>query len=316
MPWHFDMTSANISALAEMIDGDPPSFTTADPDKISIVQFAPPAALSPYVTQIYFFECSDKFVRDFQPAALGHLVFFLSGGGELRFGNGDTATLDNVSLFGPCTAAAEFSLNGPFLDFGLALSPLGFVALTGKPASAYADRLVNADELFGPEITDLATRFQQGHADGSIRHIDMIREVSAFLLTKARAVPASHIGLIQIVAAWISSEFDPDVDLLYSKLDMSRSTATRLITRYFGSPPKPLMRKYRALRAASHLCDPACSEELRVRVESLFYDQPHMIREIRHFTGRTPGALDGDDAKILRMWLSKDNYRDLDADPG
>ncbi len=310
------MAESNISVLADQVDGDAVSFATADPEKIAILQFAPPAELSPYVTQIYFFECRDRFVRDFQPAALGHLVFFLRGGGELRFGNGNTATLDNVSLFGPCMAAAEFSLHGPFLDFGLALSPLGFVALTGKPASAYADRLVHAADMFGPDISALATRFQCGFEDGSLNHADLIHEVTAFLLPKVRHIPASHIGLIQIAAAWLSSEYDPDVDLLYSKLDMSRSTATRLITRYFGSPPKPLMRKYRALRAASHLCDPACPPELRTRIESLFYDQPHMIREIRHFTGRTPGALDGDDAKILRMWLSKDNYRVLDAYPG
>ena len=80
--------------------------------------------------------------------------------------------------------------------------------------------------------------------------------------------------------------------------------------------PKQLMRKYRALRAATVLCDPEAPPGLRTKVESLFYDQPHMIREIRHFTGRTPGALDSDDTKILRVWLSKDNFRQLEAYPG
>jgi len=94
------------------------------------------------------------------------------------------------------------------------------------------------------------------------------------------------------------------------------STAARLITRYFGTPPKQLMRKYRGVRAASLLVDPNCTPELRAKVESLFYDQPHMIREIRQFAGRTPGALDGDDSRILRMWLSKDNYRDIETFPG
>ena len=59
------------------------------------------------------------------------------------------------------------------------------------------------------------------------------------------------------------------------------------------------MRKYRALRAASVLVDANCTPDLRAKVESLFYDQPHMIREIRQFAGRTPGALDGDDAESL-----------------
>jgi AraC-like DNA-binding protein len=287
-----------------------------DPDKFEIVQFAPPAALAPFVTQIYFFESDEQNIHDAQPAALGHLVFFLRGSGTLAFQDGHIDPLHPASVFGPCTAASKFTLTGPFLDFGVALSPLGFVALTGKPASAFADRLVDAAELFGPEISALAVRFKSGIADGSLRYTDLVREITTFLLSRVRAVPNSHIAVIQIVAQWISSEFDPDVDALYAQLDTSRSTATRIIVRYFGSPPKPLMRKYRALRAASHLCDPTCTPELRAKIESLFYDQPHMIREIRHFTGRTPGALEDDDAKILRMWLSKDNYRDVETFPG
>jgi hypothetical protein len=60
----------------------------------------------------------------------------------------------------------------------------------------------------------------------------------------------------------------------------------------------------------------ASTDALRTQIESLFYDQPHMIREIRQFAGRTPGALDGEDTKILRIWLSKDNYRDIETFPG
>jgi AraC-like DNA-binding protein len=144
----------------------------------------------------------------------------------------------------------------------------------------------------------------------------MVEQTTAFLLPFLKPVPASHIELIQTVSRWISSEFDPDVEALFAKLTQSRSTATRIIRNYFGASPKQLMRKYRALRAATLLCDPDATPEMRTRVESLFYDQPHMIREIRHFTGRTPGALDSDDTRILRVWLSKDNFRQLEAYPG
>ena len=119
--------------------------------------------------------------------------------------------------------------------------------------------------------------------------------------------------MIQTVIRWISSDFDPDVEQLYTKLDMSRSTAARLITRFFGCAPKLLMRKYRALRAATIMIDPNATAEMRSQVESIFYDQPHMIREIRQFAGRTPGALDSNNAKVMRLWLSKENYRDIES---
>lgn len=309
-----------VSQLAERESGwtaqDNAADTYVAPDKIEVMQFTPPTALAPYVTQIYFFRCEESHIHDVQPAALGHLVFLLSGTGTLRFHDGHVDQVAPVAVFGPGLAAAEFTFAGPLHDFGLALSPLGFVALTGKPANSYADRAVPASELFGPEINILAERFINGYADGSMRLAEMVEAVTAFLLTRIRPVPQAHVAMIQTVTSWLSSDLDPDVEALYAQLNMSRSTAARLITRYFGSAPKPLMRKYRAVRAASLLCDPACTPELRDRVESLFYDQPHMIREIRQFAGRTPGALDSDDAKILRIWLSTDNYRDIDSYPG
>jgi AraC-like DNA-binding protein len=286
------------------------------PDKIEIANFAPPAELAPYVTQIYFFRCDEKHIQDRQPAALGHLLFLLSGVGSLQFQDGHVDPVSGAAVFGPGLAAAEFAFDGPLHDLGFALSPLGFVALTGKPANHYADKAVPASDLFGPDIDILFADMQQGHRDGSMRISGMVEMVSNFLMKRVRAVPMAHQVMIQRVVGWLSSDLDPDVDKLYPLLDMSRSTAARLITRYFGTPPKQLMRKYRALRAASLLVDSNCTPELRAKIESLFYDQPHMIREIRQFAGRTPGALDGDDARILRMWLSKDNYRDIETFPG
>jgi AraC-like DNA-binding protein len=286
------------------------------PDKIEVVQFAPPAELAPFVTQIYFFRCDEKHIQDRQPAALGHLIFLLSGTGELKFQDGHVDPISGATIFGPGLAAVEFRIDGPLYDLGFALSPLGFVALTGRPANQFADKAVPASELFGPEIDAMMQSFSDGYRKGDMRIAEMVEQVSHFLLQRLCKVPMPHMQMIKTVIDWLSSDLDPDVDQLYPQLEMSRSTAARLITRYFGCAPKPLMRKYRALRAASLLVDPACTPELRAKIESLFYDQPHMIREIRQFAGRTPGALDGDDAKILRIWLSKDNYRDIETFPG
>ncbi len=286
------------------------------PDKIDITHFAPSAMLAPFVTQIYYFRCEERETKDRQSAALGHLMFFLSGSGVVQFDKGEATTVSGAMQYGPGLAAAEFVLSGPAHILGFVLSPLGFVALTGKPANLFADRAVRAAEIYGPEIDRIADAFSAGRADGSLRIADMIAQATGFLLRQVRSVPPAHVTMIRKVIDWLSSDLDPDVEMLYAQLNMSRSTAARLITRYFGCPAKPLMRKYRAVRAATVLVDPQCTPELRAKVESLFYDQPHMIREIRQFTGRTPGALDGDDSRILRMWLSKDNYRDVETFPG
>lgn len=283
------------------------------PDMMELVKFLPPPALAPFVTQIYFFRCDQEHVRDFQPAAPGHLIFLLKGSGILKFQDGHVDAVTKASVIGPGLASVELNLEGPLHDLGFALSPLGFVALTGKAANHYVDRAVPASELFGSAIDVLTDRFIAGHAAGTMRLAEMVDEVAAFLLSRLKPLPASHVHLVQTVIGWLSSDFDPDVELLYAQMDMSRSTTVRLITKYFGSAPKQLMRKYRALRAATIMIDPTASSQIRSQVESIFYDQPHMIREIRQFAGRTPGALDSDDAKVMRLWLSKENFRDIES---
>ena len=81
----------------------------------------------------------------------------------------------------------------------------------------------------------------------------------------------------------------------------------RLTKRYFGLPPHTLLRKTRALKAAVVLANPNATEAQLSRVADFYYDQPHMIREIRHFVGRTPGVLRdlGSDELTRRLGLGK-----------
>jgi AraC-like DNA-binding protein len=286
------------------------------PDKISVTHFAPPAALSAYVTQIYTFLCSEQFIRGMQPAALGQILFMMRGEGTIQFDGAAPQPVPQVHFYGPCSAASEFNFTGPIHHYGLALTPLGFVALTGKSAKNCADRIFDAREVFGDAILALNKKLRDATAAGVMRPVQIVQAITEFILPFARNIPSSDINLIQSTIGWLSATLDPDIEDIYAQLKMSRGTATRLIGKYFGASPKFLARKYRAVRAATYLTDPKCDQTMRDQVEAIFYDQPHMIREIRHFTGCTPGSLDSDDAKILRMWLSKENYRDLEAHPG
>ena len=67
------------------------------PEKMEIMQFAPPGDLAPFVTQIYFFRCEEDQFNDLQPAALGHLIFLLRGTGHLRFRDGHVDQLHRTA---------------------------------------------------------------------------------------------------------------------------------------------------------------------------------------------------------------------------
>lgn len=287
-----------------------------NPAKMQVLHFALPPELEPYVTRLYHFRFNVPEIEDMQPATLGQMLFMFEGEGYFEFADGYRNTSQPVNLYGPGSAAMKIHFKGPAELFGCAFSPIGFVAMTGAPANLYADRVVAASERFGTAINTLSAKFRERRQAGNLDYGQTIRDLSAFLLERVRKVPQVHIELVETVLQWLLSGFEPDVEDLYAKLPMSRSTASRLITRYYGSPPKPLMRKYRALRAASMLIDPDTPSEIRSQVESLFYDQPHMIREFRQFTGRTPGSLNSDNIDILHEWLARGNNRLPDPKAG
>ncbi len=287
-----------------------------NPDTMRVTHFAPPAKLSAYVTQIYMFSSDEPILTGTQPAALGQLIFMLHGTGFGYLADQTEQAVPMVHYYGPCTTASQFSLNGPVHNYGLALSPLGFVALTGQSAKNCADTIYDAADIFGQDINQLCNMLRDATMASEMSPAQVVDAIAEFLLPFVRKTSKSDLDLIHTVFGWLSSSLNPDISLLYNTLDMSRSTATRLIGKYFGASPKLLARKYRALRSATILTDPKADAQIRAQIHSLYYDQSHMIREIRFFTGYTPSTLDGIDAKIMRLWLSKENYRDLDTYPG
>ncbi|ABC64652.1 hypothetical protein [Erythrobacter litoralis] len=53
------------------------------------------------------------------------------------------------------------------------------------------------------------------------------------------------------------------------------------------------------------------SDSEEAAIATAFYDQPHMIREIRRFCGYTPARLGGDEQPILKTLLQMKNFTRL-----
>ena len=276
------------------------------------IEFAAPgAALRHHILTYYLFRSDLRQIDDIQRADVGQVMFFLDGIGEMRFGCGRIDRSAKISLFGPATAAAAFRVAGPFNCFGFGLSPIGWGALIGRPANVHADTLVDASAIFGKTAHQLHGALRAELATGGDDCLArMVAHADAFLAPLARRVSDRHRIVIQRVVDWLSSSLSPQIEALYADLPMSRRQAERVIGHYFGAPPRFLLRKFRASRAAALLLDGGDAAMTHDLAE-VFYDQSHMINEIRHFTGRTPQRLTDPDHPILKMWLEKRNFREL-----
>lgn len=266
----------------------------------------PDPAIGQLVTLFYLYRSDDREVEGVERADVGQIRFMLRGTGELRFPQGHVEQSHPIMIQGPGTGAAHYRVDGPFHCFGVALRPVGWCSLIGVPANERADHVIDGETIFGPEAPLLLSDLR---ACATID--EMVALVEPFLGKRARPVPPEHVRLCEAVREWLTASEAPRVQALFDALPLSSRQVVRLVNQYFGAPPKLLERKFRALRAATALADGA---EAKALAEA-FYDQPHMIREIRHFTGHTPGTLAARMDPVLAATLSPAAFNELAPPP-
>ena len=139
----------------------------------------------------------------------------------------------------------------------------------------------------------------------------MCAEIATFIAARLKPINRRHDALLSRIRIWLSSSFDPPLEALIDGSGYSERQLQRLVVRYFGVTPKHLVRKYRALRVAALLQSPETSADQIAEITNLFYDQSHLIREIRLFAGRTPARLGDSEQPILEALLDLRNFREI-----
>lgn len=286
------------------------SVSLTDAELITLDYYPPPPELQLLATTFYYFRCDERHIVDIQPAAVGAIMIFLRGKGHMLF-DGRADQSYPVSLLAPATVAAPFEVEGPFHCVGAALSPLGWAVLTGLRADEHRDQLLDATGPLGADAGRLGDRLREAYLAGAITPEHMCTDLSAFIAGHVRPVNLRHARLIALVSQWLSASYNPSIEELAERSEYSVRQVQRLVERYFGVTPKMLIRKYRALRVAAHLQNPDTDDETIAELMNLFYDQSHMIREIRLFAGRTPARLTDSAKPILKELLAMRNFREI-----
>ena len=246
-----------------------------------------------------------------QPAGVGYLYFFLRGEGKMHFPGGKTDPSHPVSLLTPTAVAVPFEVEGPFYAIGAALLPRGWAAFTGLNATEHGSRMYNAADWLGQDVAALSDRLRAAYATNAMSPEAMCGEIAGFIAARLRPINPRHDALMTRITNWLSSSLDPPLEGLIDGSGYSERQLQRLTERYYGVTPKQLGRKYRALRVAALLQSPDTSAEQIAALLNLFYDQSHLIREIRLFAGRTPARLGDSEQPILDALLDIRNFRHI-----
>lgn len=265
------------------------------------LDYAVPAAdIADYVTLFYFFDADVPLFEDAERADHAQFRFRLTPGDtEYRFPDGSVQHASPIHVIGPTSGVMGVRAEGPIRLFGMGITPAGWAALLGSEASSMLNRAIDAAGLFGAARLRAAATALRAAADLSAR----VGIAEALIRELIAQGDRGAIGFVRQVDGWLAGSPSPDMADLIALTGLSRRQIERKCNALYGAPPKLLARKYRALRAAvAVVADDLGVDALVARG---FYDQSHLIREVKQFTGLTPRQIRAAPSVLARLTISR-----------
>jgi AraC-like DNA-binding protein len=267
---------------------------------LSLKYAPPPADLAEYISAFYLFECDEGGLEDIERADIAQFRIILDGEAQCGFPDGSLIDYPRIALFGPRLTATTVKARSDKMMrlFGCGILPAGWTLSVRKPAHECANKIFPATDVLSGDFDGYAK------ALGKAKSFEEMVEIS---VANCRAVYAglesAPLWFIRAVDKWLESSISPDIADLEAATGLSRRQIERQCKQTYGAPPKFLVRKYRALRTANAIANG--NEDWQNFVDEAYYDQPHFIREIKAFTGMTPGAIRNSSSRISQLTFGR-----------
>lgn len=273
---------------------------------------AAPPELSGYVNALFVFETDEALLEDVLPAYSAQAIAFGRGAARMEFASGEAGVSGPAVFITPMQAATPFTMHGPVRACGISLTTLGWAAVSGLPVDRWGDRVLPAEQIGGADFAAAVAAAGSGFADGSLSAAEACAALADALRPALRPLRQAHARFIAQTAQWLSTDFNPPIEALVERTGLSERQIQRLTRRFFGKPPTGLVRRYRAIRAATLLSQPEVPRAVLDEIVDAYFDQAHMIRDIRHFTGRTPTSLGASGETLAADTLGPAGYGVVD----
>lgn len=258
---------------------------SADGDTPFELQYFPPDPdLAEMVSSFYFVRMNMPVFDEVERADRPQFRIMSVPEGEYVFADGHRFRAGHATIIGPTSGSVRAIGRGPIEMYGFGMMPAGWATLMGAHADKLTDRAMDAADLFGDWIDDVVQALIA--ADDTAARLVIGNNFVREILKKNEPAP---VWFTRTVDQWLTATQSPQVPDLVDATGMSIRSVERMTKHYYGVSPRMLARKYRAVRAASALARGECLDT--AQLGDSFYDQSHLIREMKRFAGATPGQL-------------------------
>lgn len=256
----------------------------------------PPPGLQPFITRLWLVRAEPQArYEKILPGPDAHLILNLSdpyrlisppdSSGDLN-GSGEQGTSRETEVSTGFYAGLQRSYlisENPdqLFNVGARLTPYGLAAFTSQPPSGFQNRVVDAESLL-PGFSDLRESLANAEPEQAFAAL------TTFL--KHRLRPGYRADPRVVKATETLAKEDVEISVLARDLGISTSTLERIMMRDCGTTAKAysdVCRFNRIVKQAAALPKGSVPGRELLHLAD-YYDQPHLIRAFRRFSGFTP----------------------------
>ena len=184
---------------------------------------------------------------------------------------------------GISTEFTELTSTGNVDMIVVVFQPFGARAFFPLPMSEFFNNCISVNDIGDISLKELANQIQDVQESKlSIELIEkyFIKQLHSF----------DHYNYKRVVAAIEAVNSQPQIDVvtLSNTACLSYKQFTRIFTEYVGAKPKEFTRIIRFQRALYILQTNPQISLTQLAFECGYYDQPHLIKEFKTFSGCTP----------------------------
>lgn len=262
------------------------------------IYYNPHPALKEYVETIcimgHEFEPDDFLspIYTYMPAHTRFICFYLR---DPIKGKNVAGTFDERArsmIIGPQITPVTLDLGKKILDVIVMLKPCGLYRLLGIPLWEIVDRDFDARLMLGKEIDEVVERLMNTSSHEKKNHV-----IQEYLLGKlAKLKPSLPIDRAMLYL--VGTNGNLSMDILASKSCLGVRQLERQCLNRIGVPPKYFARIIRFSEAYKFKELHPQTSWIEIAYRFGYFDQMHLIRDFRHFTGVNPNTFN--EERILK----------------
>ncbi|MBP1615538.1 MAG: transcriptional activator FtrA [Bacteroidetes bacterium] len=242
----------------------------------------PSPTLAPYIKYYWILRinAATPVTERVLPVGCVHLTFHK---GKQLFSPTENSMQPRAFICGQASSFFDVISTGNIEMISVVFQPYAAKAFFPMPISDFHGKNVSIDELGSNELADLEKQITDNSDD--TRCIELIE---SFLIKKLYLFPEYNLKRIKATVQEINLQAQVSTPQLSDIACLSSKQFNRIFTDYIGATPKEFVRIIRMQRALYTLQTNFNENFAQLACECGYYDQSHLIKEFKTFSGYTP----------------------------